>query len=62
MTIPNEVANYFATFYKDKPYTISDIERYENIYAVEFYSNYKSKTAYIPVSKEKRMSDSEGCG
>lgn len=60
--IPNEVSDYMDVFHANDVVTINYIERYENIYAVSFTIDNESKVAYIPVSKEKRMSDSEGCG
>lgn len=58
MKIPEAVDKYFKTFYAGKEIHISDVERYENIYAVEFYAEGKSRTAYVSVEKDKRMSDS----
>lgn len=59
---PKEVYKYFRTFYPHSNVTIGGVERYENIIQVGFVVDGVSKTAYIPVDKENRMSDSNGCG
>ena len=59
---PAEIEEYLATFYANMEVTVFDYERYENIIKLDFKAGDRYHTAYIPVKKENRMSDSNGCG